>query len=382
MSARVIVSGLIGQYPIGGNAWAYFQYVLGLAELGHDVYYIEDTGQWPYNPEEGGVSKGCEYNVRYIDTIMSAHGLGDRWAYRFPHESQWFGMSEEKRVEVVATADMLVNVSGTLERPSAYRGRGKLVYVDTDPVFTQVKLARGQRDFQKLVDEHDVHFSFGEVLPANVPETGHEWLPTRQPVTLSEWEPVDEHRDTFTTVMNWTSYNTVEHDGRTYGQKDVEFMKFIDLPARVDAELEVAINSGKTRRTPFDLLRHKGWKVVDPADVCGDLASYRDYIRTSKGEWTVAKNGYVEGMSGWFSERSAVYLAAGRPVVAQETGFGEVLPTGEGLLSFTTLDEAVGAVREVNGDHLRHSKAARALAEEYFDAAKVLTSLIERSLAR
>jgi hypothetical protein len=199
-------------------------------------------------------------------------------------------------------------------------------------------------------------------------------------VTLSEWEPVADHRDTFTTVMNWTSYNTVEHDGTTYGQKDVEFMKFIDLPAHVDAELEVAINSGKTRRTPYDLLRHKGWKVVDPAEVCGDLASYRDYIRTSKGEWTVAKNGYVEGMSGWFSERSAVYLAAGRPVIAQETGFGDVLPTGEGLLSFTTLDEAVAAVREVDGDHLRHSKAARALAEEYFDAAKVLTSLVERSL--
>lgn len=381
--ARVVVTGLIGQYPIGGNAWAYFQWVLGLARLGHDVYYVEDTGQWPYNPVEGGVSEGCDYNVHYIDTIMSAHGMGDRWAYRFPWGPQWFGLEDSRRDEVVRSADLLVNVSGTLERPDEYRGAGTLAYVDTDPVFTQVKLARGQADFRKVVDAHDVHFTFGEVPSDRVPDTGHEWLPTRQPVVLDEWTPVEGHRDVFTTVMNWTSYNTVSFEGTTYGQKDEEFMRFIDLPRlAAPARFEIAVNSGKTKRTPYELLAHKGWSLVDPAEACPDLATYRDFIRTSKAEWTVAKNGYVTGASGWFSERSAVYLASGRPVVTQDTGFGEVLPTGKGLLAFTTLEEAVDAVRQVEADHDGHCRAARSIAEDCFDSDKVLASFVERALAR
>lgn len=379
---RIVVSGLIGQYPIGGNAWAYFQWVLGLARLGHDVYYIEDTGQWPYNPLEGGVSRGCDYNVEYIDAIMSRHEMGDRWAYRFPWESQWFGLAERARSEILASADLLINVSGTLERPAEYRSVRRLAYVDTDPVFTQVKLARGQQDFKALVDAHDLQFSFGEVRSSFVPDTGHDWLPTRQPVVLDEWTPVEEQRDAFTTVMNWTSYNTVSYKGATYGQKDVEFTRFVDLPRLASTStFEIAVNAGKTRRTPYDLLKHKGWNVVDPAVACPDLDSYRNYIRTSKAEWTVAKNGYVQGRSGWFSERSAVYLAAGRPVVTQDTGFGEVLPTGKGLLAFSTLDEAVDAVKEVEADHADHCRAARAIAEEYFDSDKVLTSFVERALA-
>ena len=382
-TARIVVTGLIGQYPIGGNAWAYFQWVLGLARLGHDVYYFEDTGQWPYNPLEGGVSGGCDYNVQYIDTIMAAHGMGDRWAYRFPWGPQWFGLSEARREEVVRSADLLINVSGTLERPADYRTIGTLAYVDTDPVFTQVKLARGQQDFQKVVDSHDVHFSFGEVPSEHVPATGHEWLPTRQPVVLDEWTPVEGHRDVFTTVMNWTSYNTVSFEGITYGQKDVEFMRFIELPRlAAPARFEIAVNSGKTKRTPYDLLTHKGWNLVDPAEACPDLASYRDFIRTSKAEWTVAKNGYVQGASGWFSERSAVYLASGRPVVTQDTGFGEVLPTGKGLLAFTDVDEAVEAVREVEADYEGHCRAARSIAEDCFDSDKVLASFVERALGR
>ncbi|HEY0129172.1 MAG TPA: hypothetical protein VGB40_08400, partial [Rubrobacteraceae bacterium] len=291
------------------------------------------------------------------------------------------GLSDTKRADVVATADLLINVSGTLERPGDYRGVRKLAYVDTDPVFTQVKLARGQEDFRKVVDAHDVHFSFGEVPSDGVPDTGHEWLPTRQPVVLDEWTPVEEQRDSFTTVMNWTSYNTVSYEGRTYGQKDTEFMRFIDLPKMTSATFEIAVNEGKTKRTPYELLRHKGWTIVDPARVCPDLDSYRRFIRTSMAEWTVAKNGYVQGRSGWFSERSAVYLASGRPVVTQDTGFGEVLPVGKGLQAFTTVDEAVEAVNEVKGDLPGHSRAAREIAEEYFDSDKVLTAFLERALA-
>ena len=379
---RVIVTGLIAQYPLGGVTWDYFQYVLGLARLGHEVYYLEDTGQWPYNPVEGGTAKEGEFNAAYLGALMDRFGLGDRWAYRFPWQSQWFGLSDRKRKELCESADLLINVSGVLQNPWDYRGVRRLVYIDSDPVFTQIKLARGQADFRRMVDVHDVHFSFGESFSAATPATGHRWRPTRQPVVLSEWRPAEACRDVFTTVMNWTSYKAIEYGGRTYGQKDTEFKRFLDLPARVaPTVLELAINEGKTHRTPHRLLAHKGWRLADPARVCPDFDSYRSYIQSSKAEWSVAKNGYVVGQAGWFSCRSACYLAAGRPVVVQETGFSRVLPTGEGLLPFTTVAEAVAAIHAVEGDYARHAKAARAIAESCFDSAQVLTRLIEEAFA-
>ena len=378
---RIIVTGLIAQYPLGGVTRDYVQYVLGLARLGHDVYYVEDTGQWPYNPHEGGVSKNCEFNVEYLAAVMARFGFADKWAYRFPWQSRWFGLSDAERLNVIRSADLLINVSGVLERPQDYRPVRRLAYIDCDPVFTQVKLARGQSDFRQLVDSHDVHFSFGERLSAGVPDTGHRWRPTRQPIVLAEWHPGAPHRDTFTTVMNWTSYKAVVHDGRTYGQKDVEFRRFLELPARVaPTALEIAVNDGRTRRTPQALLKHKGWRVVDPEAVCPDLDGYRRYIESSKAEWSVAKNGYVVGQPGWFSCRSACYLAAGRPVVVQDTGFRDTLPVGEGLLSFTAMAEAVAAIRDVEACYSRHAAAARRIAEAYFDADKVLTRLVAEAL--
>lgn len=379
-SLRIIVTGLIAQYPLGGVTWDYVQYVLGLARLGHDVYYLEDSGQWPYNPTEGGVGKDCAYNVNYLAQVMSRFGLANKWAYCFPWQSQWFGLPDEERKAVIESADLLINISGTLQRPEDYRQVRRLVYIDSDPVFTQVKLARGQADFRKLIDVHDIHFSLGERLSDAVPATGHNWRPTRQPIVLSEWRPSVPQRDVFTTVMNWTSYNPVTYGGQTYGQKDVEFKRFIELPGMVaPTVLEIAVNEGKTRRTPHSLLNYKGWRVVDPAKVCPDLDSYRGYIESSKAEWSVAKNGYVLGQSGWFSCRSACYLAAGRPTVVQDTGFTTVLPVGEGILPFTTVEQAVAAIHEVEENYAWHASAARAIAQEYFDSDKVLTQLINEA---
>ncbi len=374
---RIIVAGLIAQYPLGGVTWDYIQYAVGLAKLGHDVFYFEDTGQWPFNPLEGGLGADCAYNVSYLAEAMKRFGLQDRWAYRFPWQSQWHGLSDTRRAEVLASADLLINVSGTLARPDEYRRIPNLVYIDSDPVFTQVKLARGQQDYRKMVDTHDVHFSFGERPSDRVPRTGHTWHPTRQPVVLSEWRTGRNPRNAFTTVMNWTSYKPIAFSGQTYGQKDVEFQKFVDLPALVaPTRMEIAVNAGKTRRTPHDLLRHKGWHTVNPAEVCPDLDRYRDYIENSLAEWSVAKNGYVLGQMGWFSCRSACYLAAGRPVVVQDTGFSNMLPTGEGLLAFRTLEEAVSQIQAVNADYAHHSRAARAIAEEFFDSNAVLCELL------
>jgi hypothetical protein len=378
---RIIVTGLIAQYPLGGVTWDYLQYVLGLARLGHDVYYIEDTGQWPYNPTEGGLGKNCDFNVQYLAGIMTHYGLAEHWAYRFPWQSEWFGLPEMKRNEVIQSADLLINVSGTLEHPEQYRQVRRMAYIDSDPVFTQVKLARGQLDFRKWIDLHDVHFSFGECLSAQVPETGHQWRPTRQPIVLSEWRPEKPFREVFTTVMNWTSYKPVVYGDQSYGQKDLEFIRFQELPSLIaPTALEIAVNTGKTRRTPRQLLAHKGWRVVDPADVCPDLDTYRQYIESSKAEWSVAKNGYVRGQPGWFSCRSACYLAAGRPVVVQDTGFSNVLPVGEGLVPFSTVEEAVAAIQNIQDRYEWHAKAAREIAETYFAADKVLTRLLDIAL--
>jgi hypothetical protein len=382
-SLRIIVTGLIAQYPLGGMTWHYLQYVLGLARLGHDVYYLEDTGAGPYNPKDGGVVKDCAFNVDYLAGVMMRFGLADKWAYHFSVRPQWFGLSNEKRAAVIQSADLLINVSGMLGRPEDYRQVRRLVYVDTDPVFNQVKLAQGRVEFRKLIDAHDVHFSFGERFSKAVPMTGHHWRPTRQPIVLSEWRPAQPRRDVFTTVMNWTaSKNPPVYGGQTYGQKDVEFIRFLDLPRRVaPTVLEIAVNAGKRRQAPLDLLTAEGWRVADPEEVCLDLDSYRRYIESSMAEWSVAKNGYVQGQSGWFSERSACYLAAGRPVIIQDTGFSTIFPVGEGIVPFTTMDEAVAAINEVKGNYARHARAARALAEEYFDSDKVITRLIEEALS-
>jgi hypothetical protein len=405
-SLRIVVTGIIAQHPlIGGITWHYLQYLLGLDRLGHDVYYLEDSGEVPYNLD-GGVSgsdyvaDSCECNVSYLASIMGRFGLEDRWAYRCASDSRWYGLSDQRRAEMVRSADLLINVSGTLEHPDQYSQIPLLVYVDTDPVVTQIKIALDTPEFVRRVRAHDTWFSFGESISKPIPESGHRWRPTRQPVVLSEWRPSAPRRESFTTVMNWTSYPPLVYAGRTYGQKDVEFKRFLGLPGRVpNVPMEVALSrtehrnwqsddgdlppelmsSEKTSWKPRDLISRAGWHVVDAIDVGGDLDLYRHYIESSKAEWSVAKNAYVLGMPGWFSERSACYLASGRPVIVQDTGFGTALPVGDGILSFQTLEEAAAAIEDVETRYSRHANAARAIAETYFDSDKVLTRLIDEA---
>jgi hypothetical protein len=410
-SLRIIVTGLIAQHPsLGGVAWDYVQYPLGLHQLGHDVYYFEDHGEWPYNLDGGPsgndwIARDPTATVAHLARVMERFGLGDRWAYRFPIKPRWFGLPHAKRLDVLRTADLLINVSGTLKRPSDYRSVRRLAYIDSDPVFTQIKLSlpRGQLKFQRRVNAHDVYFSFGENLDAAmVPRTGHQWRPTRQPIVLSEWRRSQPRREVYTTVLSWTSYRPLRYRGQHYAQKDCEFRRFLGLPGRVaPARLEVAMSGIQHMRwqttdldalaepgrvgglgdmNPAEALTSLGWTVVDPTRVCGGLDDYRAYVESSKGEWSVAKNGYVRGQPGWFSCRSACYLAAGRPVVVQSTGFDRVLPVGEGLLAFATPEEAVSGIREVESNYDRHAQAARSIAEEYFDSKKVLTHLIETAL--
>lgn len=381
---RVVVAGLIGQYPIGGVTWDYIQYLLGLRELGHEVTYLEDSEQWPFNPDEGGMGREAEYNAAYLDRAMKHFGFEGHWAYRFPggalptgevFPERWYGLPDARRREVLESADLLINVSSGVGSPENYRGVSRLAYVDTDPVFTQIRAVQDE-NFRAHLDAHDAHFTYGECRSEAVPETGHQWRPMRKPIAISEWNPATSHRDVYTTVMNWTSYDDVSWEGRSYAQKDREFEPYLDLPGRVaPSVLELAIGDGKTRRAPRDELLRHGWRLVDPMQACGDWESYRRYIETSKGEWTVAKGGYVVGQMGWFSGRTACYLAAGRPVVVQDTGFAALIPVGEGILTFRTLEESVEALRAVEGDWKRHARAARDIAAEYFDAPKLVQRL-------
>ena len=398
---RIIVTGLIGQhYALAGVTWDYIQYAIGLKKLGHDVYYFEDTGEWPYTPDGGPtgnewVAQDCKKNTEHLQAVFSRYGLGDRWAYHFPTKSEWYGLPDQRRKEIIRTADLLINVSGTLENPAGYRAVNCLAYIDSDPGFTQVKLINNDQAFCERVSAHDIHFSFGEQLPVDLFPTDYHWHPTRTPIALSEWRPAKTHNNSYTTIMNWTSYKPLALGNRIFGQKDLEFVKFLDLPRQLPGvPLEVAVAKTQhknwqsilpgTEQLRFDapqaMLQHYGWQVIDPAERCGDIDSYRRYIETSKGEWSVAKNGYVVGQSGWFSCRSACYIAAGRPVVVQSTGFEDVLPVGEGVLSFRTLEEAKRAIETIENDYRRHSEAARAIAEDCFKAEKVVSDLIETAL--
>lgn len=403
---RIIVTGLIAQhYTLAGVTWDYIQYCIGLKQLGHDVYYFEDSGEWPYNLDGGPtgndwVEKDCDKNISYLKKLFDRFGLKNRWAYRFPLKDTWYGLSDQKRKEVVQTADILINVSGTLENPEKYRAVKKMAYIDSDPGFTQVKLKLGHEEFSKRVALHDCHFSFGESLPAFLKDEKYNWQPTRTPIVLSEWTNHQSPGNRFTTIMNWTSYKPLVFAGKSFYQKDVEFIKFLELKRRLkDIHFEVALSKLQHKNwqsvlpdhfagtnecelsftTPADLLSHYGWEIVDPSQRCSDIDAYRDYIFHSKGEWSVAKGGYVISKPGWFSCRSACYLAAGRPVIVQDTGFDQVLPVGEGVLSFNTLDQAVEKIREVETDYPLHAKRAREIAVEYFDAAKVLQHLIEKT---
>jgi hypothetical protein len=402
---RVVVTGLIAQHHrLAGVSWDYLQYPVGLARAGHDVYYFEDSGEWPYNTDGGPTgddwtARDCAPNVKHLADVLARFGLAEKWAYHFPLTSAWYGLSDASRREVLSSADLLINISGTLHHPENYRRIPRLAYIDSDPVFTQVKLALGMDEFCRRVAAHDVHFTFGERFSSAVPESGYRWRPTRQPILLTEWSTGRPHRGSFTTVMSWTSYKPLEYGGQKYGQKDLELARFLKLPAAVKpAILEIALSSthhvdwelvnamgfaGSTstkQMTPGELLAAAGWEVVNPDDVCPDLDTYRNYVETSKGEWSVAKNGYVKGRAGWFSCRSACYLAAGRPVIVQNTGFPAVIPAGEGLLAFDKAEEAAAAIQEVERNYARHARAAREIAEEYFDSQKVLARLINDAM--
>jgi hypothetical protein len=385
---RIIVTGLVGQYAFGGVAWDYLQYVEGFRQLGHEVWYLEDTETWPYDPIKNTVSDDCTYNVNYLRSVMEKLGLADRWIYRNCPDASYHGVTEAEAKKICAGADLFVNVSGCGWLRPEYIAIRRKIFIDSDPMFTQVGLLKTNPDVLDRVRAHDFHFTFAENIGApdcRIPDAGFKWIPTRQPIVLDWWPTYDGApggralpRDVFTTVMNWTSYKPCEYEGETWGQKDVELERFMDLPRRTTQKFEIACGKGPGEKRPTERLRANGWTIIEPDECLPDPWKYRDYLCASKGEWSIAKEGYVKSRSGWFSCRSACYLALGRPCVLQDTGWSKVYPTGRGLFAFRTMEEAVTGIEAINAGYASHSNAARKLARQMFDARKVLGAMLER----
>lgn len=381
-SLRIVVLGYIVRGPIGGLAWHHLQYVMGLEQLGYDVYFIEDSDDYPccYDPSRHTTDTDPTYGLRFAAETFGRTGLGERWAYFDAHRNTWHGPAAAHALSICASADLVLNLSGMNPLRAWLRCAPARVLVDTDPVFTQIKNLTQPAARERAMD-HTAFLSFGEGIGRSgctIPDDGLPWRPTRQPVVLDAWRLTPPPPSgAFTTVMQWDSYDKQRYGTVEYGMKSASFGPYLGLPSSTDITLELALGGANAPRG--DLVA-AGWKLRDPLEVTRDPWTYQSYIQGSRGEFSVAKHGYVVSRSGWFSERSAAYMASGRPVVVQDTGFSEWLPCGEGVLAFGTPDQAREALAEVARNYRRHCERARELAEAYFSAPAVLTSLIDRVL--
>jgi hypothetical protein len=381
---RAVVTGMIATYPLGGVVWDYLQYALGLLRLGWEVFYLEDTGGPTYDPTKCEYGDDCSYAVAFLERSLMALApqLAARWHFRSA-TGQTFGMQPAVLRDVVSTADLLLNVSGSCLLRNDYLDSPRKVLIDTDPGYNHFvnyprqeaeRLWPGTESFRG----HDHFFTYAERIGAAdcpLPDFGLPWQPTRPPVMLDCWQPQSPGR-TWTTVMTWDNFRRpIEHEGRSYGTKEREFGCIESLPTKATVPLEVAVGGASP---PRDHWRALGWSVLDSHDVSRSAEEYRSYIQQSRGEFSVAKNVYVATGSGWFSCRSVCYLAAARPVVVQDTGFSEIIPTGEGILAFTGLESAAAAIAEVEADYSRHQKAAREAARRHFAHDVVLGDLLAR----
>ncbi len=377
--------------PAGGVTWDYIQFPLGFASLGHDVFYIEDTRLWPVYQRHVPGKLSCRANVEHLAQIMDAFGLSNRWAYRDEVSGECFGTSEDAVMEICRTADVFVNVSCSTFLRDEYRSIPVRILIDTDPMFTQIQyvtqssFTAGETGMRALVAGHTHHFTFGENIGApdcRIPETGVRWRPTRQPVCIDHWPgtplPARSARG-FTTVMNWTAGRPLEFDGESWGQKDIEFLKLIDLPSHSSQRFTIAVGQTTGTRFPLESAIAAGWRVLEPNSCAGDWKAYRHFIQSSAGEFSVAKETYVKAKTGWFSCRSACYLASARPVVTQDTGWTRHLPSGRGLFSCVGRDDAAAGIEEIMLQPQLHAKAAREIAAEFFDARRILGDLLQEA---
>jgi hypothetical protein len=378
----IVVLGIMGCLPVAGTgvAWNTLQHLVGLRRLGYDVYYVEATGVWPFN----ATTDDCTFPVTYISTLLSRFGFRGKWAYVAAHsDGRCYGLSALQVKDLYARADAIVNLFGGTVLREEHLECPVRIYLETDPVVHQIRIANGEQKYIDLIGAHTALFSWGENYGApdcSVPLAHFSYHPTRAPVVPDYWDtPCNPAARRFTTVAHWDqSVKDLEYNGERYSwSKHREFLKVLKLPRCTTQEFSLALAIDDP--AAVQMLESYGWHVEDAYEASKTPESYREYIWRSRGEFTVAKDMNVRLRSGWFSERSACYLAAGKPVITQETGFSKFLPTGLGLFAFGSLADIPAAIEAINSDYQKHSHAAKEIAMEYFDAVKVLRQLMSEA---
>lgn len=375
--ARIVVGSYAVQFPVGGYLSWVLQWLVGLEDLGHEAWFVERSlgPDSCFDPSTGQMSDDPSFGTEALNNLLSRHGLGDRWSY-IDESGHCHGVDRETLDAALRDADLFIDMGthGTLEAES--RAATRRILVDGEPAFTQFRLASRLKQGGSLPD-YDAFFTVGLNIggpDCTVPTCGVEWYPLLFPVVTRLFPLTEAPSDgPFTTVMSWHAHTPLEFEGRVYGNKDIEFPKFVDLPRRVRTPMEIAV-AGKD--LPTAALKRSGWLLRDSHEVTFTFDRFCDYVRRSRGEFSVCKEGFVTTRSGWVGDRFGVYLASGRPVVMQDTGFSRYLPTGEGLFAVDDLDDAIAAIEAIELEPARHRAAARALAEHHFEASRVLTALL------
>jgi hypothetical protein len=376
----IIVAGALAQRPHhGGHTWVFLQYLLGFRRLGWDVLFVDrlEPGM-SVDPEGRPTEFEASTNLGYLAEAMERFGLADRWSVLYDHGRRTAGRPRQELFEKVRRSALLLNVMGYLDDEEILGAAPLRVFLDIDPGFGQMWQELG---LAEPFRGHDRHVTVGGRIGApdcDIPTCGIEWITTKPPVVLEEWPLGTGNGSGFTSVGSWRGpFGPIEYDGRTYGLRAHEFRRFLELPEMSPAHFEIALDIDDADEEDVRRLREHGWALADPHVVASDPWRYRGFVQRSSAELQVAKNLYVDTRSGWLSDRSACYLASGRPVLAQDTGLDGLLPRGEGLVTFSTLEEAVAGVERITRDYGRHSSAARAIAEEHFAAERVLQRLLD-----
>jgi GT2 family glycosyltransferase len=381
---KIVLLGMMTKMPVAGVVWQNLHYMLGFERLGCEAYYVETHARTPSMLMTHEDDDSSALAAEYIAAIMRRFGLADRWAFRALHDDgRCFGMSELQLERLYGDAALLINLHGGTQPLPELAAGGRLVYLETDPVQLQLELRHGLQETLDFLEPHCAFFTFAENW--GKPDCGlpHEdrfrFVPTRQPVVMDLWpDRSRQPADLFTTIGNWRQdWRDVTFKGERYTwSKHHEFLRHLDLPKRSGRRFELALSSCEP--ADRELLIENGWGVRDGLEVSRGIDRYRDYVGASRGEFTVAKDQNVRLRTGWFSDRSATYLASGRPVVTQDTGFGGALPTGEGLFAFDSPDAAVEALAAIDAEYPRHARAARDLAREHFGHEAVLGAMLEQ----
>jgi hypothetical protein len=383
---KIIVFGILFWYPLAGVTYQFLHYLIALRRLGYDVYYVEDSARWIYDRRLNDFSSDASANVASVAPVLEAHGFAGKWAFRGQYPGgQCYGMSESAIDALYSDADAFLNITAAQEIREEHLRVKRRIYVESDPFAAQVGADMGDAKTIRQLEAHDTLFTYGENIGAPdciLPTGRFKWLPTRQPVLLDLWPVAEPKLDApFNTITTWHNKGkSIRWRGETwFWTKDREFKKFITLPElRPQVGFELATNLDEYPEAECLLARHR-WRVADGLGISSNLETYRDYIRHSRGEFTVTKEQVVRPKTGWFSDRTACYLAAGRPVITHETGFSKFYGRGRGLFGFATMDDILAAVDAIETDYAGHCRAARELAEEYFGAEKVVGSLMQRA---